>query len=902
MTTIGKIESFDDTNENWETYVERVEQFFLANNIDDDHKVPTLLSLIGGKTYALLRDLLAPEKPATKSFQQIVTTLQEHLSPKPLEIAERFRFYKRNQHEGESILSYVAELRKLATHCNFGGNLNEALRDRLVCGLRNMQIQKRLLSEAKLMYSKAVEIAVAMETAIRDASELQSELNPVPHVDKLTESNKATAAKPVTTRYCYRCGGNTHMTHNCFYKDQICHHCGKQGHIQRVCRSKQQGKPKQAAKTPEVHAVDVDVDVNVDAYDDVLATLEVHNVSKQNNDIIWVDLNVDGKPLKMELDTGSAVSIISFDLYQQKFNDNPLHETGLFLKTYTGENITPVGVLKVNVDYHNQRELLDLYVVKSKGPVLMGRDWLRKIRLDWCSIKSLQAPTATLSPKERLDTMLDKYSDVFEDKLGTFTSAKAKLTLKEDSQPRFLKARQMPYALKPKVEEELRRLQNEGILNKVEWSEWATPIVPVPKKDGSVRLCGDYKVTVNPELQAEQYPLPRIEDIFANLAGGQKFSKIDLRQAYHQLEMEEDSKKYLTINTHMGLFQYNRLVFGITSAPAIWQRTIDQVLEGTSGTSCILDDMIITGKNDEEHLANLEEVLRRLQVHGLRANKAKCEFFKEKITFCGHDIDRHGLHKSPEKVEAVLKAPRPRNVAEVRSFLGLVNYYNRFFPNLSTVVHPLNQLLESNHQWKWTEQCETTFLLAYRNTPHSTTGEPPSQLFLGRRLRTRLDLLRPDLRMKISNRQIDQTITKGGAVTREFSIGQRVIARNYTGSTKWVPGIIRTQLGPLSYEVEVKPGLVWRRHTDQLRDSRIPLTTSSTPIIQTSEHPIQIESHGDPVVEATEQTAAGTMEADVPPPSPAADRTASSPPTLSEPVPGKRYPVRVRKPPARLDL
>ena len=171
------------------------------------------------------------------------------------------------------------------------------------------------------------------------------------------------------------------------------------------------------------------------------------------------------------------------------------------------------------------------------------------------------------------------------------------------------------------------------------------------------------KITVNPELQAEQYPLPRIEDIFAN-------------QAYHQLEMEEDSKKYLTINTHMGLFQYNRLVFGITSAPAIWQRTIDQVLEGTSGTSCILDDMIITGKNDDEHLANLEEVLRRLQAHGLRANKTKCEFFKEKITFCGHDIDSHSLHKSPEKVEAVLKAPRPCNVAELRSFLGLVNYYN----------------------------------------------------------------------------------------------------------------------------------------------------------------------------------------------------------------------------------
>ncbi len=126
----------------------------------------------------------------------------------------------------------------------------------------------------------------------------------------------------------------------------------------------------------------------------------------------------------------------------------------------------------------------------------------------------------------------------------------------------------MPYALRLKVEEKLRRLQNEGILTKVEWSSWATPIVPVPKKDGSVRIFGDYQGTVSPELQAEQYPLPRIEDIFAKLSGGQKFSKIDLRQACHQLEMEGDSKKYLTINTHMGLFQYKRLMFSITSASA----------------------------------------------------------------------------------------------------------------------------------------------------------------------------------------------------------------------------------------------------------------------------------------------------------------------------------------------
>ena len=153
-----------------------------------------------------------------------------------------------------------------------------------------------------------------------------------------------------------------------------------------------------------------------------------------------------------------------------------------------------------------------------------------------------------------------------------------------------------------------------------------------------------------------------------------------------------------------------------------------------------------------------------------------------------------------------------------------------------------------------------TFLLAYRNTPHSTTGEAPSQLLLGRWLHTQLDLLKPDLCLKISNRQIDQTVTKGDAVTREFSIGQTAIAQNYTGSTKWVHGIIWTQLGPLSYEVEVKPGLVWGRHTEQLRDTRIRVTPSSNPVTQTSELPIQVKSRQDPVSEASEQPAARNLE------------------------------------------
>lgn len=276
----------------------------------------------------------------------------------------------------------------------------------------------------------------------------------------------------------------------------------------------------------------------------------------------------------MEIDTGSAVTMVSDAIYEKLLQHLPMQPTSLILKTYTGEPVPTKGLIYVTVQMNGQSAKLPLYVVKGNFPALLGCSWLEKITLDWAAIRRLGRDDTNLS------TVLNKHAEVFKVGLGSMKNIPVKLNIKADSRPKFLKARLVPYAIKPKVEKEIESLIQSGVLEPVSQSDWATPIVPVLKKDDSVRVCGDFKVTVNPVLEAEQYPLPHIEDLFAGLAGGNKFSKIDLNQAYLQMHVDEKSRELLTITTHKGLYQYRRLPFGITSAPAVFQRAMDQILSG----------------------------------------------------------------------------------------------------------------------------------------------------------------------------------------------------------------------------------------------------------------------------------------------------------------------------------
>ena len=691
-TTIGHIEPYRPDNKLFSSYLERVEQFFIANEIKNERKKATFLSLIGSQTYSLLKNLVSPSIPKDKSYAELAAALKKHYEPKPLIIAERFHFHRRSQAVGESINEYVAELRRLTTHCQFGGFLDEALRDRLVCGLRNQAIQKKLLTEADLTLTRAVELSVGMEAAEKNAKSLKGTETAVNRV--------APQRKP-----CYRCGRSSHDQKDCKFRDAECHNCGKRGHIVPVCRSpkkrqNQRHKPAPATKSNKRPAAQRYVATATDSESEGPEYLPLHTVGGGTTPPIKVPLVINDTPITMELDTGAAVTIISEKHYQEHFASTHLQKSELLLKTYSGERLSVIGTMDAKVQYEQQTQELPLTVVAGDGPCMLSWDWLQHLTLNWKEIKAVSKHAMG-----SLEYLLDKYGDLFKDELGTIKSFQAELHVNPEVRPKFFKPRSVPYALREPIEEELDRLEREGIIDKVTHSEWATPLVAVPKPDGRVRLCGDFKVTVNPSLSVDQYPLPKVEDLLATLANGKKFTKLDLTQAYLQLALHPESKKYCTRNTHRGLYQFNRLPFGIASAPAQFQKVMDTILQGVPGAMCYIDDILITGAANEEHLQNLEEVLRRLQTYGIRMKRSKCYFMRDSVAYLGHVVDADGIRATPEKIAAIMQAPMPKNVQQLRSFLGLLNYYRKFLPNLATIIQPLNDLLRKDQKWDWTEEC-----------------------------------------------------------------------------------------------------------------------------------------------------------------------------------------------------
>uniref|UniRef100_A0A7I5E927 RNA-directed DNA polymerase n=1 Tax=Haemonchus contortus TaxID=6289 RepID=A0A7I5E927_HAECO len=303
--------------------------------------------------------------------------------------------------------------------------------------------------------------------------------------------------------------------------------------------------------------------------------------------------------------------------------------------------------------------------------------------------------------KREIVRILDNNERLFQDDSGKCSTARAEFKFKNDVVvPKFFRAWPIPVALRPKVEAKLEEMVLKGIIRRVEHSKWATPLVVVPKPDGKMRIHGDYKVTVNPQLDINQYPLSKLDDLFHMLHGGKKFPKVDYSDAYMQVELEESSRMYTTFNTHKGLFEYTRIPFGIASPPAIFQRITEHTLAGIEGVLIYLDDITVTGSNDKTHLERLVKVLNRLNEVGFRLKRGKCDFFEEEMEFLGLVVDEKGIGPSSSKLKAILNMPEPMNIKKLESYLGMIQYYGKFIPRLATLAAPLNSLRRKGAPWR----------------------------------------------------------------------------------------------------------------------------------------------------------------------------------------------------------
>eukprot|EP00731_Ephydatia_muelleri_P005994 Em0003g242a len=696
------MEQFDPAVERLDDYKERFDFYCVANGIGNDRKKALFLTKIGQRMFANLKVWVSPTSLSDLSFDDIITRLRARTVPQTVEIAERYRFFKCAQKGEESVIDFMSQLRALAKTCNFGNYLEIALRDQFVCGLQDSRIQRELLCVRDLTLEQALDKARSIEIVLKETASLQQRSTKVEggKGEEVADVLKVTT-KQGPRKGCFRCGGNNHVADHCFHKEKECNVCGKVGHLARVCRMK---KSKKGMMTHMVGAMEEQDRKSEDSETD--DEMYVHKIgSNVRHKKLVTKLRVNNAEIKFEVDTGAELSLIPFKTYKEKLAMITLHPSSVVLRLYDGSVLPTKGEVLVEVKQGSQQATGRFVVVENADfqLPLLGRDWLGKLRLNW---QELFQYCKTGDPRvNALYTAdwINKFPDVVKDGLGRLKGIVADIELKGKVKPVFCKCRAIPFALRKQVEEMLQQQVQDGELQPVEQSEWAAPIVVIKKKDGGIRVCADFKMTINPYLQHKTFPLPTPEEIFATLAGGESFTKIDLARAYKQMEVALASQPLLTITTHMGLFRYQRLPFGVATAPAMWQRAMSIVFQGCKRTVYYMDDILVTGATRKEHEANLCQVFERLQQYGLRVNLSKCRFFQHTVEFLGHSISPIGIQPTDERVKGVVEAPIPTNKTELKSFLGLMTYNAKFLPQLATVLHPLYQLLCKDVKWKWTK-------------------------------------------------------------------------------------------------------------------------------------------------------------------------------------------------------
>lgn len=641
-----------------------------------------------------------------KKREKYYEQLEAYVKPKSNKIYSRYKFKSRVQKEDEPFEQFVMDLRILIKDCGYATDelKNEMVRDHIVFGIRNGKIREELIKEGSdLTLDKCIDIARTYELSQTQSKKMENEDKSVNYCQakpkkkgkspgkqqykqKDKYQKKQSKDKKESKNKCTRCGNEPHPFAKCPAKGKQCSKCNLHNHYASECRSR------------SVHLVEESDSSNYDSDSDDFQILTINTDSDADFSEI---VQINKRKVKFQLDSGAKCNIMKFDTFKKLKLKLPLKESKNMLKSFSGHRIKPLGVITLPVTvndkvYHENFQIVEL---DHNVPNVMGLDSCLKLNL---LHKGPSVPVNTID-----NDVISEYNDLFEG-IGCLPG-KHRIVIDKSVPPVIHPPRKIPLAMKAKVKEELDRMEKLDIIEKqTKPTKWVNSFVAPVKSNEKIRICIDPR-DLNKAIQREHYPLKTIEDVTEKLKGAKVFSKVDSTSSFWQIQLDKESSELCTFNTPFGRYSFKRVPFGINSASEVYQRIICDMVQDLEGVESIIDDIIIYGKDMEEHDRRLKALLQRCREYNLKLSKDKCVFRTNQIRYVGHLLTDKGVKIDPEKLKAVESMKQPENVEEVQTFLGFINYLAKFLPNMSDKSAPLRELLLNSTEWHWGPEQEESF-------------------------------------------------------------------------------------------------------------------------------------------------------------------------------------------------
>ena len=679
--------------ENWKNWRSRWDNYALLAALDkipNNFQIAQLQNCLGDEALKALSGFQFSTAEEARTTKEILDAFDRYVIGQVNETLERYKFGKRNQEEGEGFNKYLADLRRKIKTCGYCVNCEPSiLRDRIIHGILSDATREELLKEATLTLERCVDICAAGETAASHRNSMRSEA-----------VHKVKPRKPKTgvCRYC--------ATEHLFIKEECpaygkkCSNCKERNHFEVCCKSKPaRGGKKQDRKSKKtihrVEALSSDSEAEESQPEFCNAVKTKQNKAKHRAREVKAKMLIGKKEVVFQVDTGATCNLLP---QKHAKNIQPYYGT---LMMWNSSSTQPLGKCRrvLKNPKTGKRYDVEFIVCKDDCQPLLGLSVSTQMKLITVDEEQFHRVAA-------INTQA--FSEVFDEKLGTLPGTQ-KLRVKTEATPVVMANRRISVNMRPKLEEELKRLESMGVIQKItKPTPWVSQLVMTPKKDGSVRICIDPK-ELNKALQREHYSMPILEEVLHELRDSKVFSKADLSSGYWHVDLEEESRLLTAFQTPFGRFIWCRLPFGLSVSAEIFQKRLIEALEGLSGVVCIADDIVIHGRTQQEHDDNLKAFLCRCGDKGIKLNNQKLEKSLSRITFMGHMISEKGLEADPAKVEAITCMEPPRDLTELRRFMGMINYLAKFLPKLAEVMQPLHNLLKKDVPYCWSTSQQAAF-------------------------------------------------------------------------------------------------------------------------------------------------------------------------------------------------